>query len=169
MIKTALICTDTISLSGSVYTYIQHIHTCVFSSPVMSKPNGVHMCLHLTQIAIIWQFSTVLIGFCHYCYIAQSNCTQIVQMRRPVLNTSLHIVHFLFDFCLVCRNCFWFVTCWCLFSKCKKMTWWFVVSFGLWHNSERKKIWIGGAILWCCDLILSGLYSEKATKFDDIT
>ena len=98
--STTLICTDTISLSGSMYTYIQHIHTCVFSSPVMSKPNGVHMCLHLTQIAIIWQFSTVLIGFCHYCYIAQSNCTQIVQMRRPVLNTSLHIVHFLYGFFL---------------------------------------------------------------------
>lgn len=76
----------------------RYTHTCVFSSPVMSKPNGVHMCLHLTQIAIIWQFSTVLIGFCHYCYIAQSNCTQIVQMRRPVLNTSLHIVHFLYGF-----------------------------------------------------------------------
>ena len=134
----------------------------------MSKPNGVHMCLHLTQIAIIWQFSTVLIGFCHYCYIAQSNCTQIVQMRRPVLNTSLHIVHFLYGFFLsgllkffLMCNVLLFILkmqkndmmiC-CFFwslaqlRKKKNMNWWGYIMM-LWSHFVRVIFWEGDKIWW---------------------
>ena len=160
------------------YSTCSYIHTCVFSSPVMSKPNGVHMCLHLTQIAIIWQFSTVLIGFCHYCYIAQSNCTQIVQMRRPVLNTSLHIVHFLYGFLSGLLKLFLICNVLMFILKMQKKWHDDLLFLLVWSttylSSWKKKYELKGLYF---DLILSGfntstlklIYSEKATKFDEIT
>ena len=123
-----------------VHVHTAHTHMCFFkpchvkakrSSYVSSSHSN---CNNLTIFNGAYRLLPLLL---HCTKQLHTNCTNAAPSIKHIAAYCSFFVRFFV------WSCFWFVMCWCLFSKCKKMTWWFVVSFGLQHNliiQEKEKI-----------------------------
>ena len=119
-----------------VHVHTAHTHMCFFkpchvkakrSSYVSSSHSN---CNNLTIFNGAYRLLPLLL---HCTKQLHTNCTN----AAPSIKHIAAYCSFLYGFFVwSVKIVFCFVMCWCLFSKFKKMTWWFAVSFGLQHNLD---------------------------------